>query len=93
MTELAIPVITADDDNLSAAPKYAKAGFYIGPAKAATKNPGSVLGKGWQHKTSWRPQVIASWFPGTNHDVFIALRSRLVSPLASSAPAESERAG
>jgi hypothetical protein len=60
VTELAIPVITADDDNLSAALKYAKEGFYVGPAKAGTKNPGSVLGKGWQHKTSRDPQVIAS---------------------------------
>jgi hypothetical protein len=71
MTDLSIPAITADDASLSAALKYAKGGFYIGPAKAGTKNPGSILGKGWQHKTSRDPQVIASWFAGTDHDVFL----------------------
>jgi hypothetical protein len=73
MSGLAIPVITADDANLSGALKYAKEGFYVGPAKAGSKNPGSVLGKGWQHKTSRDPQVIAGWFAGTDHDVFIHL--------------------
>jgi hypothetical protein len=71
MSDLTIPVVTPDHDKLSAALAYAKAGWYIGPERRGTRDPGSVLGKGWQHKTSRDPQVITSWFAGTNHGVFL----------------------
>lgn len=67
---LSIPDVT-DEDPLSAAIAYAEAGWYVGPVRAGTKNPGSVLGAGWHEKTSCDPEVIASWFAGTDHGVFL----------------------
>jgi hypothetical protein len=61
---LHVPDIDPDDDVLTAALKYARAGWYVGPLKAATKHPGSVLGKGWPTMTSRETDVIASWFAG-----------------------------
>jgi hypothetical protein len=68
---LTIPAITADDGILDAALAYAKAGWYIGPLKAGTKHPGSILGKDWQRQTSGNPQAITAWFAGSNHGVFL----------------------
>jgi Bifunctional DNA primase/polymerase, N-terminal len=68
---LIIPEITTDMSTLDAGYAYTKAGFYIGPGKRGSKHPGSVLGKDWQHKTSRDPQVITSWFAGTDHGVFL----------------------
>lgn len=68
---LSVPHVTPDQDTLSAALAYAAAGLYVGPVKAGTKNPGSVLGGGWQRLTSRSPDVIAAWFAGTDHGVFI----------------------
>jgi hypothetical protein len=68
---LAVPVITDDMSTLDAADAYAKAGWYIGAAERGTKHPGSTLGKDWQRKTSRDPQVIAAWFAGTDHGVFL----------------------
>src|SRR4029453_7468843 len=56
---------------LDAGYAYTKAGFYIGPGKRGSKHPGSVLGKDSQQKTSRAPQVITSWFAGTDHGVFL----------------------
>jgi hypothetical protein len=70
-TSLAIPVITDDMSTLDAAYAYANAGFYIGPEKRGTKNPGSILGDDWQRQTSRDPQVIAGWFAGTDHGIFL----------------------
>jgi hypothetical protein len=67
----AVPAITDDMSTLEAAYAYAKAGLYIGPSRRGTKDPGSVLGKNWQLKTSRDAQVITSWFAGTNHGLFI----------------------
>jgi len=61
---LHVPDIDPDDDVLTAALKYAAAGWYVGPLKAATKHPGSVLGKGWPQLTSRETDVIVSWFAG-----------------------------
>ena len=66
-----VPVITADMATLTAALAYAKAGFYVGPARRGTKDPGSVLGKGWPQNTSRDPEVIIAWFAGTDHGVFL----------------------
>jgi hypothetical protein len=70
--QLAVPVITDDMSKLDAAAlAYAAAGWYIGPEERGTKNPGSILGKYWQRRTSRDPQVITSWFAGTDHGIFL----------------------
>lgn len=66
----------ADADNHSAALAYAAAGIYVGPLRrnpdgTIDKNPGSLLGKGWQYKTSRDPQQITAMFAGTNYGVFL----------------------
>jgi hypothetical protein len=71
VTGLVIPVITNDMSRLDAALAYANAGWYIGPEKRKTKNPGSILGKDWQRRTSRDTQVIAAWFAGTDHGIFL----------------------
>lgn len=50
---------------------YAKAGWYIGPVRKGEKNPGSILGAGWNGQTSRDPQQIAAWFAGTDHGIFL----------------------
>ncbi len=70
-----VPVLAMPDvvglDVLSAALRYAESGFYVGPLVRDTKDPGSVLGTGWQHQTSRDPHQLAAWFTGIDHDVFI----------------------
>jgi hypothetical protein len=69
---LTIPPIEPDQDRLSAALAYAAAGWYIGPTVTSNgKHAGSVLQKGWPAKTSRDPEVIASWFAGTDHGLFL----------------------
>lgn len=68
---LHVPALEPDAGVLTAALAYAKAGWYVGPARAGTKDPGSVLGKGWQRRTSRDPQVLVAWFAGTDHGVFL----------------------
>jgi hypothetical protein len=66
---LAVPVLTADSDAMSAALAYADAGWYVLPIVRGTKNPGSVVGKDWQRQSSRDPRMIAAWYPGTDHGV------------------------
>jgi hypothetical protein len=74
-----IPDIDPDAGTLDAALRYAAAGLYVLPVTAGSKNPGSVVGKGWQHKSSTDPQTITAWFAGTDHGVAIHVgRSGLV---------------
>lgn len=61
VARLAIPDVSGMDV-LSAALAYAAAGWYVGPCRG--KHPGSVLGKGWQTKTSRDPRTIIDWFAG-----------------------------
>lgn len=61
---LHIPEGTEDMDVLSAALTHAGAGWYVGPLKAGTKNPGSILGSKWHTNTSRDTKTIASWFAG-----------------------------
>jgi hypothetical protein len=72
---LTVPAITDNMSNLEASLAYANAGanagWYVGPAERGSKHPGSVLGKNWQHKTSRDPQMLISWFAGTDHGVFL----------------------
>ncbi|HWS93778.1 MAG TPA: bifunctional DNA primase/polymerase [Mycobacterium sp.] len=69
MTDLRVPDIAPDADTLTTALAYADAGWYVLPVKRGTKGPGSVVGKGWQHKSSRDPKVIAAWFAGVDHDI------------------------
>jgi hypothetical protein len=68
-TRLAVPEISADTDVLTAALAYAEAGWYVLPVRLGTKDPGSVVGKRWQDKSSREPKQITAWFAGTTHDV------------------------
>src|SRR4029453_991498 len=69
MSGLTVPLITSELGMLGAALEYAQAGWYITPARRCTKDPGSVLGKGWQTRPSRDPEVIVSWYAGTDHGI------------------------
>jgi hypothetical protein len=69
---LHIPDLAADIDTTGAGLLYAKAGFYILPGhRSEIRNPGRIIGKGWQHKSSRDPDMIAAWFAGTNNVLLI----------------------
>jgi len=68
---LTIPTIDGLDA-LNAACAYARAGWYVGPVKPGTKHPGSILGRGWQSKTTRDPQIIAdTWMEHPDAGVFL----------------------
>ncbi|MBW0115406.1 bifunctional DNA primase/polymerase [Pseudonocardia abyssalis] len=71
--ELRIPLVTPETPMLDAALAYAEAGWFIIPVKQSTKHPGSVLGGGWETKSSRDPAVIADWFHYFNGPRGIAL--------------------
>jgi hypothetical protein len=78
---LSVPDLSPGDGTLTAALKYAAAGWYVGPVEAGTKDPGSILRSRWQRKTSRDPEVIVAWFAGTSHGVFLHVgRSGAVIP-------------
>ncbi len=54
---------------LSAALTYAAAGWFVVPVLRGTKNPGSLLGKGWHTQSSRDPEQIAAWFAGTDDGI------------------------
>ncbi|MGH3710482.1 MAG: bifunctional DNA primase/polymerase [Pseudonocardiaceae bacterium] len=65
-----IPAISPYADNLIAALAYAEAGWYVLPVRRGDyKNPGSVVGKGWQYQSSRDPRVITRWFAGTDRGI------------------------
>lgn len=66
---LLIPDIRADDDNLTAALKYAADGWYVIPVRAGTKDAGSVVGRGWPAQSSRDPKIITAWFAGTDYGI------------------------
>jgi hypothetical protein len=67
---LTIPGLPPGTDTLTAALAYAASGWYVLPTKASDiKNPGSVVGQGWQHKSSRDTKLIAAWFAGTDHGI------------------------
>lgn len=68
---LRIPELDGDASALDWALAYADAGWYVGPVRAGTKNPGSVLGASWPTLTSRDPEVIVGWFAGSDHGVFL----------------------
>jgi hypothetical protein len=69
MSALHIPQLDDDTDMLTAALDYAGAGWYVLPARSGSKHPGSVVGNGWQAKSSRDPKRIAAWFAGTDHGI------------------------
>lgn len=64
-------IATAAEESgiLGAALAYARAGWYILPTKAGTKDPGSIVGKGWPAKSSRDPKQISAWFAGADHGI------------------------
>ena len=59
---LTLPPLSDGISALDAALAYAKAGWYVGPVQAGTKHPGSILGEGWQGKTTRNPDQIRAWY-------------------------------
>lgn len=62
--DIDIPKVSPGTDILSAGLAYAEAGLTVGPLVAGSKNPGSILGKGWPTRTSSDTKVVAGWFTG-----------------------------
>jgi Bifunctional DNA primase/polymerase, N-terminal len=69
MSDLSVPALADDVDTLTAALKYAAAGWYVLPVRDGTKDAGSVVGKRWQDKSSREPEQIVAWFAGTDHGI------------------------
>jgi len=67
--DLFVPELEVGADAGTAALAYAKAGFYVLPIRRGTKHPGSVLGSGWQRKSSRDPDQLAEWFTGTDYGI------------------------
>ncbi len=66
---LSIPDLPPGVDTLTAALAYAEHGWYVLPVRMNTKQPGSVVGKGWPSRSSRDPKQLAAWFAGTNYGV------------------------
>jgi hypothetical protein len=64
-----VPKLRVGSSTLECALEYANAGWYVLPVLPATKHAGSVLGKGWQDKSSRNPEVIKSWFLSSSNDL------------------------
>jgi hypothetical protein len=77
---IVVPEIGEDATNLDAALAYAGAGLYLVPTlRANPKNPGSILGKSWQTKSSRDADQIVAWFAGSDSGMYVhAGRSGLV---------------
>ncbi len=63
---LSVPAIEPGEDVLSAALRYASAGWYVLPVDPTTKHAGSRVGKGWPAASSREPKVIVAWFAGSS---------------------------
>ncbi len=72
-TPLSIPEGIAEMGTHEAALAYARAGWYVGPLRAGTKNPGSLLGNRWPLLTSRDTKQITDWFAGAMADVGLFL--------------------
>jgi hypothetical protein len=66
---LAVPALLPDGGNLGAALQYAKDGWYVLPVLRGTKHPGSVVGDGWQQKSTRDPELIVAQWAGTDHGI------------------------
>jgi Bifunctional DNA primase/polymerase, N-terminal len=56
-----LPDVT-DMSNAGAALAYAKAGVCVVPVRPGTKDPGSFLGKGWQHQATRDVDTVCAWW-------------------------------
>jgi Bifunctional DNA primase/polymerase, N-terminal len=70
---LYIPVLADDVDNMTAGLDYADGGMYLVPVARGSKNPGSIVGRNWQSKSSRDPEQIAAWYAGTDHGIALHL--------------------
>jgi hypothetical protein len=68
---LSIPVLADGVDMLTAALRYAAAGWYVLPVLLGTKHPGSVVGNDWHDQSSRDPQQIVAWFAATSHEIVL----------------------
>ena len=68
-----VPEISPEATSLDAALQYADAGLFVLPVLRGTKNPGSVVGAGWQTKSSRDVEQICTWFAGTSHGIALHL--------------------
>ena len=68
MPSLSVPTISPDTGVLTAALAYAAAGWYLLPVRRGSKNPGSVVGEGWQHQSTRDPQQIVAWWAAHHSD-------------------------
>lgn len=57
-----IPALMPSRSVLEAALVYAAAGLFVLPVAPGTKNPGSVVGPGWQHRSSRDREQLFTWF-------------------------------
>lgn len=60
--KLSIPTFQGNESVLECAYKYADCGWWIVPIKKGTKNPGSILGKGWPELSSNAKIQLKAWF-------------------------------
>jgi P4 family phage/plasmid primase-like protien len=70
-TRLKVPFIPPAFNGLKAAKRYAKFGWYVGPVRVGTKNPGSVLGGGWHEQTTRDPDEIDDLWRRRDYGVFL----------------------
>ena len=61
-----IPDVSSHQTVLQAALEYAKCGWYVLPINPGTKNPGSVVGKAWQEKSTRNEQRVRELFRYSN---------------------------
>lgn len=66
---LEVPENTESMTVLEAGLRWAESGFYVLPIENETKNPGSVVGSGWHHKSSREPEAIKAWFSSGNYGI------------------------
>jgi len=71
MTEIPHAADLGDGSAMAAAFAYIRSGLYIGPLRQGTKNPGSMLGKGWHAKTFNDAESVATWYAGVDLGVFL----------------------
>jgi hypothetical protein len=61
---LSIPTFTGTETVLECAYAYSDCGWWMVPILKGTKNPGSILGKGWPQLSSNKKSQLDIWFTG-----------------------------